>query len=135
MEERAICKDTTGNDLKPVALLSENSKLLSDVAGDSTSSEMPEAREETELPRCLGCGKRALEKLSCPTCLKLRVTTSIFCSQSCFKSNWATHKTLHKALAKYVTQVIGQPTQGYESLALGYKENDTSTWLQDADLR
>ncbi|CDH49588.1 methionine aminopeptidase 1 [Lichtheimia corymbifera JMRC:FSU:9682] len=42
-----------------------------------------------------GCGKPA--KLQCPTCLKLKIEGSFFCSQECFKSNWATHKAVHKA--------------------------------------
>eukprot|EP01134_Creolimax_fragrantissima_P007005 CFRG7005T1 len=36
-------------------------------------------------------------KLQCPTCIKNKVGPSFFCSQDCFKSNWATHKLLHKA--------------------------------------
>ncbi|KAF4170660.1 hypothetical protein CNMCM8694_004501 [Aspergillus lentulus] len=35
--------------------------------------------------------------LQCPTCLKLGVKGSYFCSQECFKKNWTTHKALmHK---------------------------------------
>ncbi|KAI8328958.1 MetAP 1 [Chlamydoabsidia padenii] len=41
------------------------------------------------------CGKPA--KLNCPTCLKLKIEDSFFCSQECFKNNWATHKAVHKA--------------------------------------
>lgn len=32
------------------------------------------------------CGKPA--KLQCPTCLKLKIEGSFFCSQECFKDNW-----------------------------------------------
>ncbi|KAL0093023.1 MetAP 1 [Phycomyces blakesleeanus] len=42
-----------------------------------------------------GCGQPA--KLQCPTCLKLKIEGSFFCSQECFKKNWATHKAVHKA--------------------------------------
>ncbi|KAI9268057.1 peptidase M24, structural domain-containing protein [Phascolomyces articulosus] len=42
-----------------------------------------------------GCGKPA--KLQCPTCLKLKIEGSFFCSQECFKKNWGTHKAVHKA--------------------------------------
>ncbi|KAJ2961924.1 hypothetical protein NQZ79_g2937 [Umbelopsis isabellina] len=41
------------------------------------------------------CGQPA--KLQCPTCLKQGISGSFFCSQDCFKKNWATHKTKHKA--------------------------------------
>ncbi|KAJ2355233.1 Methionine aminopeptidase 1, partial [Coemansia sp. RSA 2618] len=40
-----------------------------------------------------GCGKPAT--LQCPTCVKLEVEESHFCSQPCFKSNWAAHKAKH----------------------------------------
>ncbi|TRY60508.1 hypothetical protein DNTS_001479 [Danionella cerebrum] len=49
-----------------------------------------EAREcETE-----GCHSEA--KLQCPTCIKLGIQGSYFCSQECFKGSWGTHKLLHK---------------------------------------
>ncbi|KAH8889070.1 methionine aminopeptidase [Thozetella sp. PMI_491] len=35
--------------------------------------------------------------LQCPTCLKLGIEGSYFCSQECFKTNWAEHKTVHKS--------------------------------------
>ncbi|KAM4710119.1 methionine aminopeptidase 1 isoform 1-T1 [Discoglossus pictus] len=35
-------------------------------------------------------------KLQCPTCIKLGIQGSYFCSQECFKGSWATHKLLHK---------------------------------------
>jgi len=44
-----------------------------------------------------GCGEPA--KLQCPTCIKLNIQGSFFCSQECFKGNWDLHKALHK-LAK-----------------------------------
>ncbi|KAI8981943.1 methionine aminopeptidase 1 [Mycotypha africana] len=42
-----------------------------------------------------GCGKPAT--LQCPTCIKLKIEGSFFCSQDCFKKNWAKHKLVHKA--------------------------------------
>jgi len=44
-----------------------------------------------------GCGEPA--KLQCPTCIKLGIPGSFFCSQKCFKDSWNDHKRLHK-LAK-----------------------------------
>ncbi|CAI9564314.1 unnamed protein product [Staurois parvus] len=35
-------------------------------------------------------------KLQCPTCIKLGIQGSYFCSQECFRGSWATHKLLHK---------------------------------------
>lgn len=40
-----------------------------------------------------GCTNQAT--LACPTCLKLGIPPSRFCSQECFKNNWNTHKQLH----------------------------------------
>lgn len=39
------------------------------------------------------CGNQA--KLQCPTCIKLGIQGSFFCSQDCFKANWKTHKIIH----------------------------------------
>nr|CAI5837020.1 unnamed protein product [Callosobruchus analis] len=44
-----------------------------------------------------GCTNAA--KLQCPTCIKLGVQGSFFCTQECFKKNWTTHKIIH-SLAK-----------------------------------
>lgn len=41
-----------------------------------------------------GCNNAA--KLQCPTCIKLNIPGSFFCSQDCFKGSWKTHKILHK---------------------------------------
>ncbi|XP_072164917.1 methionine aminopeptidase 1-like [Diadema setosum] len=41
-----------------------------------------------------GCGKEA--KLQCPTCIKLQISGSYFCSQECFKGSWGEHKKVHK---------------------------------------
>ncbi|CAD5220480.1 unnamed protein product [Bursaphelenchus okinawaensis] len=50
--------------------------------------------------KCIGleCGKAA--KLKCPTCLKMKLPDSYFCSQDCFKNNWEIHKFYHKAQDK-----------------------------------
>ncbi|KAK6187838.1 hypothetical protein SNE40_005775 [Patella caerulea] len=41
-----------------------------------------------------GCDGKA--KLQCPTCIKLGITGSFFCSQECFKGIWGQHKKVHK---------------------------------------
>ncbi|KAL4925024.1 putative methionine aminopeptidase, type I [Aspergillus undulatus] len=47
--------------------------------------------------KCLGvdCENDAGD-LQCPTCLKIGIKDSYFCSQDCFKKNWSQHKTIHK---------------------------------------
>ncbi|KAI1075902.1 methionine aminopeptidase 1 [Whalleya microplaca] len=48
--------------------------------------------------KCLGVDCRNdAGALQCPTCLKMGVNDSYFCSQDCFKKNWNQHKTLHRA--------------------------------------
>ncbi|CAN7992236.1 unnamed protein product [Ixodes pacificus] len=42
----------------------------------------------------LGCENSA--KLQCPTCIKLGIKGSFFCSQACFKGSWDAHKQVHK---------------------------------------
>ncbi|XP_043369901.1 methionine aminopeptidase 1 isoform X2 [Dermochelys coriacea] len=52
------------------------------------------AAVETRVCETAGCSHEA--KLQCPTCIKLGIQGSYFCSQECFKGSWATHKLLHK---------------------------------------
>jgi len=39
-------------------------------------------------------------RLECPTCHKLGIKGSFFCTQDCFKSSWKTHKIVHDLLQK-----------------------------------
>jgi hypothetical protein len=41
-----------------------------------------------------GCGKPAAQK--CPRCDELKLPTSYFCSQECFKKSWGEHNQVHK---------------------------------------
>ncbi|PKY01238.1 methionine aminopeptidase 1 [Aspergillus campestris IBT 28561] len=58
--------------------------------------------------KCQGvdCGKEA-GNLQCPTCLKLGLNDSYFCSQDCFKKNWNQHKSLHQKLKDKTQDVNG----------------------------
>ncbi|EGR48421.1 uncharacterized protein TRIREDRAFT_62335 [Trichoderma reesei QM6a] len=55
------------------------------------------ASEPPAKKKCLGsdCSNEA-GALQCPTCLKLGIKDSFFCSQECFKRNWSEHKSMHK---------------------------------------
>lgn len=44
----------------------------------------------------VGCDKEA--RLQCPTCIKLGIEGSFFCSQECFKGSWNEHKQLHRTV-------------------------------------
>jgi len=37
-------------------------------------------------------------KLECPTCSKLGIKGSVFCTQECFKKGWKSHKRVHDLL-------------------------------------
>ncbi|EEB13749.1 predicted protein [Pediculus humanus corporis] len=52
-----------------------------------------------------GCSSVA--KLQCPSCIKLGIQGSFFCSQDCFKGTWKSHKLLHK-IAKGANSSISQ---------------------------
>jgi methionyl aminopeptidase len=55
---------------------------------------------ESPKRKCLGAGcENDASSLQCPTCLKLSIKDSFFCSQDCFKKNWGEHKALHKSSA------------------------------------
>lgn len=49
-----------------------------------------------------GCKLEA--RLQCPTCIKLGVKGSFFCTQECFKENWNVHKVVHKKQTAVTTQ-------------------------------
>ena len=58
-----------------------------------------------------GCQNPVTGNLACPTCKKYGMD-SFFCSQDCFKKNWAEHKKVHviakkvQAAKMYVSEVF-----------------------------
>lgn len=52
----------------------------------------------------------------------------------CFKTNWASHKGLHKAVERLLNYSTSGPVRGYDSLKAGVKAGDRSTWNLDVDL-
>lgn len=57
--------------------------------------------------KCLGadCDNDA-GSLQCPKCLTLGMKDAYFCSQDCFKRNWATHKTIHTKQSSLLSSLI-----------------------------
>ncbi|KAI7780532.1 hypothetical protein LA080_015933 [Diaporthe eres] len=47
--------------------------------------------------------------LQCPTCLKLGIKDSFFCSQDCFKKNWGSHKSMHKQENSIIQNTLNIP--------------------------
>ena len=74
---------------------------------DSTSTDI---NNVSHVCATKGCGKVA--ELSCPTCLKLNLPPTRFCTQDCFKSSWNDHKILHKEVKKLRgdTKYLDDPT-------------------------
>ena len=62
--------------------------------------------------KCAGCKKDTSSNLSCPKCLSLNLPPSYFCSQECFKANYAAHNKIHK-IAKQVMEAKAAQSQGH----------------------
>uniref|UniRef100_A0A1B6LG69 Methionine aminopeptidase n=1 Tax=Graphocephala atropunctata TaxID=36148 RepID=A0A1B6LG69_9HEMI len=60
---------------------------------------------------CESPGCNETSKLQCPTCVKLGIQGSYFCSQECFKGNWKDHKVLHKIAKGESVDGPGYPHQ------------------------
>jgi len=55
----------------------------------------PSSVEDAENQCANGDCKNLASKLGCPSCIKLQLPPTYFCSQECFKKAWPTHKKLH----------------------------------------
>eukprot|EP01068_Selenidium_serpulae_P009574 Selendium_serpulae@DN5266_c0_g1_i1.p1 len=53
------------------------------------------------VPVCQGCGNETSTLLVCPNCSKIG-RSSFFCSQDCFRTNWAAHNRLHIIMQQQV---------------------------------
>lgn len=62
------------------------------VSTNPVVAEPPNAAAEEPKKKCLGadCPNDA-GSLQCPTCLKIGIKGSFFCSQDCFKKNWVSY--------------------------------------------
>lgn len=58
-----------------------------------------------------GCDKEA--RLQCPTCIKLQIQGSFFCSQECFTGSWDLHKALHKLAKGGNPSSCSKPNRSY----------------------
>lgn len=52
------------------------------------------------LGMCETPGCKSIAKLQCPTCIKIGIPGSFFCSQECFKGSWKNHKIIHNIARK-----------------------------------
>lgn len=114
------------------------------------ASKAEKAGAESEGQKCGGCGKDTDESLKCPLCIRFELPDSYFCSQTCFKANLKTHAEIHKSspVFRQLHDRTANPgssmstgasvstgvTEGKESVALGFKEDDFGTWGRDRHL-
>lgn len=78
------------------------------MSNNCNMSEAIPASQGCETP---GCDKEA--KLQCPSCIKLDIKGSFFCSQTCFKGSWDIHKALHKLAKNSNASQSSKPTKQY----------------------
>ncbi|EUB56030.1 Methionine aminopeptidase [Echinococcus granulosus] len=64
------------------------------------------------------CGKPAT--LRCPTCIKLGITGSYFCTKECFKKYWKTHKNLHLLAVEIIEGKCMFPSSELDTIFDGY---------------
>ncbi|KAF2000706.1 methionine aminopeptidase [Amniculicola lignicola CBS 123094] len=72
---------------------------------------------ETPARTCSGCENDA-SALQCPNCQKLG-KESYFCSQDCFKRNWAEHKKAHKSQSNLLDRIFPPKVVSYPDPATG----------------
>merc|ERR1711944_36544 len=74
---------------------------------------MKPEEDEMAMKTCetLGCEKEA--RLQCPTCIKLQIKGSFFCSQECFHGSWDLHKALHKLAKGGNPSSCSKPNRSY----------------------
>jgi len=83
----------TGEENKGEEQVEEEKKQASTTTTTTTAAT---TSTTTSTVKCVACGKPA--SMKCPTCMKLGLPVKMasFCSQTCFKANWSSHKSLHK---------------------------------------
>lgn len=71
------------------------------------------AEEPPTKRKCLGADcENDAGTLQCPTCLKLGIKDSFFCSQDCFKKNWVSlvgRRTTRPALSHLISSSARKP--------------------------
>mmetsp|Transcript_6400 Transcript_6400/g.9655 ORF Transcript_6400/g.9655 Transcript_6400/m.9655 type:complete len:382 (+) Transcript_6400:65-1210(+) len=72
------------------------------------------------MTQCASPGCENTATLACPTCLKIGIPPTRFCSQECFKNNWTNHKQLHKAI-KLARQEVKQDPSAVPSEFYGFQ--------------
>jgi len=84
-----------------------NKHIHNDTNNETNNKTGKDTGDKVGTRKCETEGCDSLAKLQCPTCVKLGIEGSFFCSQECFKSSWSTHKLLHKTIPTGPTVHMG----------------------------
>jgi methionyl aminopeptidase len=68
-------------------------------AGVSNSNGTTTAAAASAACASPGCNKVVEHLLACPKCLELGLPATYFCSQECFRNNYASHKQVHNLVS------------------------------------
>jgi hypothetical protein len=71
----------------------KNYQPASGAAAAATATQQQQQQQQQFV--CEACGKPST--MQCPKCREIGLTPSHYCSQTCFKNNWKTHKDKHTA--------------------------------------
>ena len=114
-----------------------NNELNGDGYGNQKEEKENDSNPEKPVDKICetpGCGKPA--PMQCPKCRELKIITSNFCSQPCFKSYYSVHKQLHaKALLSQQSEnrnndvdlVMRYPSFTQTGTLLPYKQTPMKT--------
>ncbi len=76
---------------------------------NKTTNTQENTQKEPEVVDTFCCATPKCVKaatMQCPTCVKLGLIPSYFCSQECFKDFWAIHKLFHQKSKKLILILI-----------------------------
>ena len=87
-------------------------RMLHDSAVVKCARRVTMSERAPDAKKCAACDKAST--LRCPTCKELGIEggQGAFCSQTCFKGTWETHKLLHKAAKEAAAQQLAAAASG-----------------------
>ncbi|PFH38125.1 methionine aminopeptidase [Besnoitia besnoiti] len=112
----------------PPHLFSSASLAVAVYCPDAMETTSSSAAEDSAQVKCEGCGKLVKPELACPTCVKLGIKGSYFCSQACFRASWKRHKDVHEVFRML------QKHQGETCAVANYDPHNRAAWRNNAHL-
>lgn len=87
--------------------------------------------------KCSGCGKveKEIKFQACPICIELKMLSSVYCCEACFRADWKTHKKKHDKFSsektKYLERYEIKPFKEYrKDLKKLTKEDEITPYTQ-----